>query len=49
VVTPLFRFRPRDGADGGFEATGNIPDVVGTLANRGESLEQTLFDAGADR
>ena len=29
VVTPLFRFRPRDGAEGGFEATGAIPEVVG--------------------
>ena len=49
VVTPLFRFRPRVGANGGFEATGSIPEVVGTLANRGESLEQDLFDAGPDR
>jgi hypothetical protein len=45
----MFRFRPREGVDGGFGATGAIPEVVGTLANRGESLEQDLFDAGADR
>ena len=49
VVTPLFRFRPRDGADGGFDATGAIPEVVAALANRGESVGPDLFEAGADR
>ena len=48
VVTPLFRFRPREGADGGFEATGAIPEVRATLANRGESVRPDLFEAGAD-
>ena len=34
VVTSLYRFRPRSGAEGGFEAVA-VPEVVGTLANRG--------------
>jgi hypothetical protein len=48
-VTPLFRFRPRDGAAGGFEATGTIPEVLDTLANRGELVGPELFEVGADR
>jgi pilus assembly protein CpaF len=49
VVTPLFRFRPRDGEAAGFEATGAIPDVVVTLANRGEPVAPDIFESGADR
>ena len=49
VVTPLFRFRPREGAEGSFEATGAVPDVVATLANRGERVGADLFEAGPDR
>lgn len=49
VVTPLFRFRSRDGAVVGFEATGAVPEVVATLANRGEPVAPDLFEAGADR
>jgi pilus assembly protein CpaF len=49
VVTPLFRFRPRAGVDGDFEAMGSVPDVVATLANRGEPISPELFEAGPDR
>ena len=49
VVTSLFRFDPRSGAEGGSEAVGAVPTLRSTLARRGESIEPDLFEAGADR
>jgi ubiquinone/menaquinone biosynthesis C-methylase UbiE len=34
---------------GSFEATGAIPELLATLANRGEQVGSELFEAGADR
>jgi pilus assembly protein CpaF len=48
VVEPLFRFRPRSGALGAFEATGCIPTIAEVLHERGEPAAPGLFDAGAD-
>ena len=48
VVTSLFRFRPREGADGGFEATGSVPMLLGVLEDRGEHVDADLFAAGPD-
>ena len=48
VVTPLYVFRPRIGALGGFEATGEVPHVATALAERGEDVENELFGNGAD-
>ncbi len=45
VISPLFRFRPRQGATGGFDATGIEPEQAPTLVERGESVEG-LFDKG---
>jgi len=43
VVTPVFRYRPRAGADGHFEATGTMPAITTTLADRGENVADWLF------
>jgi pilus assembly protein CpaF len=43
VVTPLFRFRHRDGAGGAFEASGTVPRVASRLADRGEPVDEWLF------
>jgi pilus assembly protein CpaF len=48
VVTPVFRFRPRSPGPGSFEATGAIPEVVASLAERGEPVDEALFAAGED-
>jgi pilus assembly protein CpaF len=48
VVSTLYRFRPRDGDDGSFEATGTIPRVADVLADRGEDVGDWLFAAGVD-
>jgi pilus assembly protein CpaF len=48
VVEPLFRFRPRDGAKGSFEATGTTPAFADVLRERGERADAGLFEAGAD-
>ncbi|MDP9331512.1 MAG: CpaF family protein [Actinomycetota bacterium] len=48
VVTPLYAFRPRAGAFGAFEATGEIPKLAEALAERGEHVPPELFEAGAD-
>ena len=48
VVTSLFRFRPRAGAHGTFEASGDSPHLVTTLAERGEHVSLDLFAAGHD-
>jgi pilus assembly protein CpaF len=49
VVTSLFRFRPRAGADGNHEATGTVPELVFALADRGERIDDELFAPGQDR
>jgi pilus assembly protein CpaF len=49
VVTPLYRFQHKGSAAGSFEATGAIPELLATLANRGEQVGSELFEAGADR
>jgi pilus assembly protein CpaF len=49
VVTPLYRFRPRSGAAGDFEATGSTPELLAMLADRGELLPEDLFERGSDR
>jgi pilus assembly protein CpaF len=49
VVSPLFRFRGRDGEDDGFEATGAVPRVAHVLADRGEDVGDWLFEEGPDR
>ena len=49
VVSPLFRYRGRDGSEGGFEATGAVPRVAHILADRGEDVGDWLFEEGSDR
>ena len=49
VVSPLFRYRGRDGNEGGFEATGAVPMVAHILADRGEDVGDWLFEEGSDR
>jgi pilus assembly protein CpaF len=49
VVSPLYRFRHREGEEGSFEATGTIPRVADVLADRGEDVGDWLFEAGEDR
>jgi pilus assembly protein CpaF len=49
VVTPVFRYRARDVADGHFEATGTVPSLATTLADRGESVEDWMFAPEDDR
>ncbi len=49
VVTPLYRFQHKGSAAGSFEATGAVPEVLTTLANRGEQVGSELFEAGPDR
>ena len=49
VVSPLFRYRRRDGNEGGFEATGAVPRVAHILADRGEDVGDWLFEEGSDR
>ena len=48
VVSPLYRFRGRDGDEGGFEATGSVPWVADVLADRGEDVGDWLFEEGPD-
>jgi len=48
VVSPLYRFRGRDGDDGGFEAMGSVPRVADVLADRGEDVGDWLFEEGPD-
>jgi pilus assembly protein CpaF len=49
IVTPVFRFRSRDGAAGAFEASGVVPSIASTLADRGEDLRDWLFAPEEDR
>jgi pilus assembly protein CpaF len=48
IVQPLFAFRPRSGADGCFEALGNVPHLSSTLAERDEAVGPEIFEVGAD-
>jgi pilus assembly protein CpaF len=47
-VEPVFRFKLRDGIDGGSVSVGTFPDLVTTLVDRGESLDPAMFEAGED-
>jgi pilus assembly protein CpaF len=48
VVSEVFTFRPRLGANGGFVATGVIPVIAKILSDRGERIGDLLFRAGPD-
>jgi hypothetical protein len=48
VVTPLYRFRPRAGENGSFEASGESPQLAAALAERGEHVPEELFATGTD-
>jgi pilus assembly protein CpaF len=48
VIATLFRFRTRVGVEGAFEATGSVPRIADTLAERGEDLTDALFEQGED-
>ncbi len=48
VVSEVFTFRPRLGANGGFVATGVIPVIAKILSDRGERIGDLLFRAGRD-
>ena len=47
VVTPLYRFQRKGSAAGSFEATGAIPEVLATLANRGEQVRIRTLRGGS--
>src|SRR5688500_18252974 len=48
VVSPLYRFRGREGDIGEFHATGSVPRVADVLADRGEDVGDWLFEEGPD-
>jgi pilus assembly protein CpaF len=50
AVRGLFRFEPRAGrsAAGRFVATGDVPSISAVLAERGNALPASLFEAGED-
>ena len=48
VVAPLFRFRPREGQLGAFEASGTVPQIASALVDRGEDVGDWLFAPGVD-
>jgi pilus assembly protein CpaF len=48
VLTPLFRFRPRVGAQGAFESTGVVPELALKLADVGAEVPEELFAPGPD-
>ncbi len=48
VIATLFRFRPRAGTRGTFEATGSVPQLAETLVERGEDAFPDLFEPGED-
>ena len=48
VVAPLFRFRPREGQLGAFEASGTLPQIASALVDRGEDVGDWLFAPGVD-
>jgi pilus assembly protein CpaF len=43
IVTPVFRYRSREGSSGQFEATGTVPSIATTLADRGEDVGDWMF------
>ncbi|HEY7477940.1 MAG TPA: CpaF family protein [Actinomycetota bacterium] len=47
IVATLFRFRPRAGTRGRFEATGVVPSIAPLLRERGQDVGR-LFAAGED-
>jgi pilus assembly protein CpaF len=48
IVSPLYRFRGRDGDVGEFQATGSVPRVADVLPDRGEDVGDWLFEEGPD-
>ncbi|HEX6844312.1 MAG TPA: CpaF family protein [Actinomycetota bacterium] len=48
VIEPLFRFRPRTGPAGSFDATGIVPVLTEMLAERGSAVDDDLFARGED-
>ena len=48
IVEPLFRFRPREGPQGSFVATGATPVIADVVRDRGEDLPPGLFASGED-
>ena len=48
VVSPLYRFRGREGDIGEFHATGSVPRAADVLADRGEDVGDWLFEEGPD-
>jgi len=48
IVASLFRFHPRPGGGGSFEATGTVPRIATVLAERGEPVDEDLFAPGED-
>jgi len=43
IVTPVFRYRSREGSAGDFEATGTVPSITTTLVDRGEAVADWMF------
>jgi pilus assembly protein CpaF len=48
-TTPVFLFRPREGAAGSFACTGSVPALRDRLRERGETLPTVMFAEGEDR
>jgi pilus assembly protein CpaF len=48
IIATIFRFRTRAGVRGAFEATGSVPAIADTLAERGEIVTEALFEQGED-
>jgi pilus assembly protein CpaF len=48
-IADVFAFRQRDGVDGSFGSTGNIPRIARALEERGEWMPSRLFAPGVDR
>ncbi len=48
LVESLFRFDPREGADGRHRITGAVPHIEATLVERGEGPGEDAFEAGWD-
>ncbi len=49
VVSDIFRLSARSRLSGAFEATGEVPELVGILRDRGAEIPESLFEAGSDR
>jgi pilus assembly protein CpaF len=48
IVTPLFGFRPRNGAHGGFDSAGVVPELGHELLDRGAEVPDEIFAPGPD-